>query len=161
VRHVLLTFGVDVYDDEGRLFITERLADAGVTLDRSLLGLREGDSVRLFMRERAWDEGLHPGPIIRSTVEHSGGRYRTDVPSLLNWFDRRQLTPQAREEVGSALAEVRVGIQPNLALLERDDPVELFLLDQAPRRVPWTGWALIVIGLAAIVLTIIIIISLG
>jgi hypothetical protein len=47
VEHLLISFGVDASDEQGRERIAGLLASAGVELDRPLAGLAEGEPVRL------------------------------------------------------------------------------------------------------------------
>jgi hypothetical protein len=75
-----------------------------------------------------------PQDIVRHTVEQNGGSYSTDVADLLGLFGRENLTDKARAELTTALLDVGVGVEPHLFRVERDELVNLFLLD--PERVP-------------------------
>ena len=52
VEHLLTSFGVDADDEKGRERIAESLALAGVSVDRPLAGLDEGEPIRLFVGSR-------------------------------------------------------------------------------------------------------------
>jgi hypothetical protein len=70
-----------------------------------------------------------PEEVIRSTVEQNGGEYVTDVPNLLAFFGRQQLTDQARQEMREALLQQGVFAEPDLLRIHIADKVRLFLVD--------------------------------
>ncbi len=73
------------------------------------------------------------GPVYSGPVEQNGRSYHTDVRDLLALFGRQQLTTKARLELSQELMRVGVAVRPDLSLVERNDPIELFILTPMPR----------------------------
>jgi PASTA domain len=150
LEHLLVSFGVSAEDVAARLRIEERLAAEGVIVEPDLAGLGVDDAVRVELaseRHRFPEptNGQSPEEVIRSTVRAGGGSFRTDVPSLLRAFGRKQLTSRAREEIAAALDRIEVRAEPHLSVIGRHDPLYLFLAGEeapgapAPAPAPDTG----------------------
>lgn len=106
------------------------------------------DAVVLYVAQVANAPQGDPAEIALATVEQNGESYRTDVRDLLGLFGRQQLTTKARLELTQELMRVGIAVRPDLSLVERNDPIELFILEPAaaatapapPRVAQGPGW---------------------
>ncbi len=133
VGQLMQTWSLETWTEADRAHVGEALASVDVYSDPPLASTdATGDALILFVAERAprTVQG-DPAEVALHTVEQNGGTYRTDVSDLLGLFGRQQLTAKARSELGQRLAGVGIGVRPDLSLVERNDPVELYILEPA------------------------------
>ena len=152
VGQLMDTWQLTTWFERDRTQVQEDLASVDVYSDPPLADTARNDPLVLFVAERTpraeFPQG-DPAEIVRHTVELNGGTYQTDARDLLGLFGRENLTDKARSALTAALAGVGVGVRPDLSLIERTDPIELFMIEPAaaaaaqappPVRRPSRGW---------------------